>query len=371
MAQKLSISDAMDKIIRVHGNLYSYPNFNYCDGGNTLLDIVCPKHGPFQLKYTHHVHRKLKCKKCLNGRTTCRTTGDVINQCNVVHNNKYDYTKFVYTKRSEKSVIICSIHGEFSIYVNDHIRGQGCRFCSGKLTTVDVIDRFIIQHGDKFDYSVVVYKSMSDPIVIGCPIHGQIITTPEAHQKSVYGCIHCSGSLTLSTEEFIIRSKQVHLDRFDYSTTRYVNSSTLVELICKQHGPFLTRPANHIFNGTGCPVCTESKGSRLINQYLILHKIDTIKEYKFLDCVNPKTMSQLRFDFYLPDYNTCIEYDGEGHYIDFSFGGHKSNGSNLIEYQYRDAIKTEYCRLHNIQLIRIPYFDIDNIDTILTNQLIL
>ena len=72
------------------------------------------------------------------------------------------------------------------------------------------------------------------------------------------------------------------------------------------------------------------------------------------------------FDFYLPDYNICIEYDGELHYksIDF-YGGEEE----LMKQQNRDNIKTQYCKDNNITLIRIPYWDLNNINKILSENL--
>lgn len=80
------------------------------------------------------------------------------------------------------------------------------------------------------------------------------------------------------------------------------------------------------------------------------------QEHIFKDCVNPKTNYPLRFDFYLPDYNCCIEYDGQQHYYEGHFN------DSLIDRQIKDKIKNEYCNKHNIKLIRIKYTDFNNIN---------
>lgn len=66
----------------------------------------------------------------------------------------------------------------------------------------------------------------------------------------------------------------------------------------------------------------------------------------------------LRFDFYLPDINTCIEYQGEQHYKDSSWGGTDA----LRKRQRYDQMKRDYCHSHNIKLIEIPYWDYDKLD---------
>ena len=66
----------------------------------------------------------------------------------------------------------------------------------------------------------------------------------------------------------------------------------------------------------------------------------------------------MRFDFYLPDYNRLIEFDGEQHY---HANGGWSNENNLALVQERDKIKNEYALSHNIPLVRIPYWERDKI----------
>lgn len=94
----------------------------------------------------------------------------------------------------------------------------------------------------------------------------------------------------------------------------------------------------------------------LIRKILKENNINFTQQKIFDDCINPKTQSKLRFDFYLPDYNCCIEYDGEQHFKEtFYFK------DDLKTIQYRDQIKNQYCQKNNINLIRIPYYNIDKI----------
>lgn len=97
----------------------------------------------------------------------------------------------------------------------------------------------------------------------------------------------------------------------------------------------------------------------VIKDFLDNNNIKYIQEKTFSGC---RYYYCLRFDFYLPDYNCCIEYDGEQHYkeVDF-FGGEKG----YEERKRNDSIKNKYCKENNISLLRIPYFDFNNIDNIL------
>ena len=81
--------------------------------------------------------------------------------------------------------------------------------------------------------------------------------------------------------------------------------------------------------------------------------------FTFDDCFYKK---KLLFDFYLFDYNTCIEYDGEFHYKDLGF-------NDLESQKIKDNIKNEYCSKKNIHLLRIPYFNREMIKDIINNFL--
>ena len=101
--------------------------------------------------------------------------------------------------------------------------------------------------------------------------------------------------------------------------------------------------------------CINSQGENKIKQLLDDLQILYIQQFYFLDCRNPKTNCVLYFDFYLPDYNCCIEYNGEQHYIARKKGIFTQDKVNEI--RYRDQIKKQYCQDNNIPLIEIPYTD--------------
>lgn len=107
--------------------------------------------------------------------------------------------------------------------------------------------------------------------------------------------------------------------------------------------------------------CIKSKGELRISDLLTDMNIEYETEKIFTNCRNPKTNQQLRFDFYLPDYNCCIEYDGEQHFKYSNKGWNTQN--NFEQTKYRDLIKENFCKTNNIHLIRIPYTEYDNLNT--------
>ena len=126
----------------------------------------------------------------------------------------------------------------------------------------------------------------------------------------------------------------------------------------------------HLKSGhtTSCGKCCISKGEDKIKNSLQLANIKFEQQKRFTDC---KDKSVLPFDFYLPDFNCCIEYDGEQH---FHIPKNKKSTfftpEKIKDIQRKDNIKTKYCQTHKIGLIRIPYTDFNKIDiNYLNNQI--
>ncbi len=291
-----------------------------------------------------------------------------------VHGDRYDYSKFEYINNRTKGIIICKIHGEFLQSAKTHEKGPkgvgcGCPNC-GRIEQVKKqrkpLEKFLADaislHNDRYDYSKFEYINDSTNGIIVCKIHGEFEQTPNNHLHG-HGCKKCGRVISAlktkkSLEQFVMDAKSVHGSKYDYSKFEYINDSTKGIIICKIHGEFLQKTNNHL-NGHGCSICKESKGESLITLFLKKYEIFYKREYKFVDC---KNTLPLPFDFYLPNHNICIEFDGRQHYkaIDY-FGGKNS----LAKTQENDQIKTQYCLNNNIKLIRISYLEIKQINDIL------
>ena len=133
-----------------------------------------------------------------------------------------------------------------------------------------------------------------------------------------------------------------------------------VDIICKRHGVFHQKPYIHT-SGSGCPRCKESKGEKIISWFLNKKNIKYETQKTFPGCVD---VNQLRFDFYIPEYNTCIEYNGIQHYKSINhFGGDTS----FEQRQINDNIKLNYTIDNEIPFIIIPY-NISNKEDIYKNH---
>jgi very-short-patch-repair endonuclease len=232
-----------------------------------------------------------------------------------------------------------------------------------KLTTIEFIKRAINVHGNRYDYSNVNYINTRTAINIVCIEHGIFKQVPSNHLAG-QNCPICMKRGKSNNERFIIASKQIHGDKYDYSNVKYINNRTKIDIICKEHGLFKQLPIGHL-NGNGCPLCGyKSFGEEAIAQWFNQNKINFTRQKSFLDC---KNKLPLLYDFWIEDINLLIEYDGIQHYkIRQFFGGR--NGFNVT--QINDKIKTEYALNNKINLLRIRYTEKENISEILKNNII-
>ena len=365
----------VNKAIKLHGNKYDYALVVYTTNRNKVK-IICPKHGVFQQEPQHHL-RGCGCPKCgieNRGIKTRSNKEDFVSKAIQIHGNKYDYSLAVYKNCDTKIKISCPKHGVFKQCSSNHLSGHGCPKCfteansQGRLHKEIFVSRATKIHGNKYDYSLVRYKKVFDRIKIICPKHGVFKQAVYSHLKGS-GCQKCAIESTKSKnasnrEEFIKKAIKIHNNKYDYSGTVYTNSRTKIRIMCPIHGAFLQMPTNHL-NGAGCPSCSESQGERKIAIILNGYGIKYEKEKKFNQCRNVRNM---RFDFYIPALNTCIEYDGVLHYYPFKYFG----GTRTLErIKKTDAIKNSFCLNNNIKLIRISYERSDTeVASILEKELI-
>lgn len=114
---------------------------------------------------------------------------------------------------------------------------------------------------------------------------------------------------------------------------------------------------------TSCGKCTTSYNNALIESVLIKYKMDFLKEHAFTDS---DEMSRLRYDFYVPKFNLCIEYDGEHHYYPIPGIVSEKTFESIVK---NDEIKNKFCEENNIHLLRIPYWKRDEIENIIVSKI--
>lgn len=356
MSKKITTEIFIQRAKEIHGDKYDYSKVNYTKATEKVC-IICPIHGEFwQLPYVHI--KGSGCPKCAkeNQRYTLE---DFIIKARKVHKNKYDYSKVNYIDSHNKIEIICPIHGSFYQTPGSHLSGCGCPKCSAnKLSSKlsDNTEQFIKKareiHGDKYDYSKVDYINSKTKVIIICPKHGEFEISSHSHLCG-NGCKKCNREKKQlkSLQSFITRSNQIHNFKYDYSKFKYINSKTKSTIICPVHGAFY-QSADHHLAGKGCPNCIKYKGEEKIKKYLEEHYINYIFQYPINIDTNINKTGKTLIDFYLPDYNLFIEYNGKQHYKPVHFYG----GELKFEHQQkRDEYVRNYCKENNVILLEIAY----------------
>ena len=355
------------KSLHVHGDKYIYHKSVYVKSKEKLL-IECrvEGHEPFPQRPNDHLNGH-GCSDCSGTKKMTKET--FIEKAIKIHGlGRYDYSEVEYVNVMTNVLIICHKHDSpyrFPQTPNCHLDGEGCPLCAKtkKLTLEEFIEKANKKHGvGRYDYSKVNYVDNRSDVIIICHNHDEPYEFKQNANSHLQGsgCRLCAieeGKLFLkmTKEKFIERAIKIHSNLYDYSKVIYKGYDSKVQIICKKHNRlFKITPHRHL-QGQGCPLCYSSKGETAVRNWLIENKIEFEEQKRFKDCKNIKP---LPFDFYLPQYNLCIEFDGKQHFIPTDFKSNLTEEEKLKSFellQIRDNIKTDYCKNNNINLLRIKY----------------
>ena len=362
MIKKLTQEEFINRCKEKHSDdLIDYSETVYKDN-RTKVFFICKKCGnKFYQSPSNFLNGKgcPLCSRKQQWKNKSFNCEDFIKRAKKKHGTyRYDYSKVDYINYKTSVLIGCKKCGKWFYQIPmNHVNGNGCPECyinEMKKGSEKFIKEANKKFDNKYDYSLVDYKNNKTKVKITCPIHGIFEQGPTTHLNSSYGCPKCATKKVhdeqkSNKEEFIKKANKLHKNKYDYSKVKYVNNSTKVCIICKKcHKEFWQKPNKHL-NGQGCPNCKKSYGEEEIALILNNNNILFQAQKKFIGCKNKRLLS---FDFYLPDYNLAIEYDGLQHYQPVKgYGGE----ARFKCQQKKDDIKTNYCYDNDIILCRIKY----------------
>lgn len=346
MSKRLTTQEFIEKAQKIHGDKYNYDKTEYVNS-HTKVTITCPIHGDFKMLATNHLSGD-GCPLCSQRpRYTTETwKATAIEK----YGDRYDYSKVDYKNSRTKVCIICHEkdefgreHGEFWQVSTSHMSGRGCPKCAKKYqyTNEEFIEKANLVHNNKYIYTNSQYVNCETKIRIICPEHGEFLQAP-IHHLSGKGCPICAGNVRKTKEEFIVEANNVHNFFYSYDKTEYANVNTKVIITCPIHGDFEQLAIAHL-NGQGCPICysehknlTESKLKKeLENRHI---NFEYQKRFEWLGLQS--------LDFYFPEYNSAIEYQGRQHFSNDSFYNDKEK--ELIIERYLKKIRL--CKENGVKL---------------------
>lgn len=238
------------------------------------------------------------------------------------------------------------------------LRGVGCELCHSEKISASKYKTHeqYVDEVNKVNPNIVVvgkYTEARVAILHKCTIHNvEWLAYPNSILRGC-GCPKCGGEkignkLRKTHEQYIEDLKSVNRDIVPMET--YVDSFTSILHRCLIDGnEWYAKPVN-ILSGCGCPQCNISHGEKSVKLWLDSHGVKYMQQKAFDDCCDIKP---LPFDFYLPEYNCCIEYDGEQHYRAVDYFGGEDGFKKTVAH---DNIKNDYCKNNDIKLLRIPYY---------------
>lgn len=291
---------------------------------------------------------------------------------------------------------ICDYCGEtfgtYAITYRDAIDNYPFKMCCGKCAdkkTKEIVmnknkeknwpklEQFCLDKGYELITSKDEYDGLNMRIKYKCPKHG----IRDANLYSIInlnsGCRLCSDENTSLQLRFtpdhvekVINSKNgnILLNKKDYCGCTNKN----LKVLCGKCGKNIFLTSYTLYTGDGATTCSkcskiESRNEHIISEFLKANNISFISQYRFDDC---RDIKPLPFDFYIEKYNLCIEYDGEQHYDSYFYDTRFDNSQEMFEKtKLHDKIKDEYCKSHGINLLRIPYWEKENIETLILNKI--
>ena len=320
---------------------------------------------------------KYFCKKCsakIKGKKQRKSPQQFKKEFDKLANGEYslleDYidakTKVLVRHNCEK----CNNY-EWKISPDKFLNGRRCPKCANNIKKT--LEQFKKEIYNKFgnDYTVLgkKYINTDTPIRIrhNCSKcnNYEWDAIPKILLKSESKCPKCSKKAHKTTEQFKQEAFNLVGDEYivlgEYKNAK---STILMKHNCiKCNNKFFIEPTNFL-SGKRCPTCNESKGEKRIEKWLIdnnyIKNIDYIpqKEFKGLLGLGGNNLS---YDFYLPNYNLLIEYQGEYH-----DGTARNQSRKDFEKQRdHDERKRTYAIKHNIKELEIWYNCFDDVEYIL------
>jgi hypothetical protein len=284
------------------------------------------------------------------------------------HGDKYCLLE--YKTMSKSALFLCNnCTNEWNARAGSVINGgSGCPVCRNK-TKINEVEKMLI---DRHNGKIVIKEycgNMNDPSTFECVICGWSWSVPCKNVTTVgTGCPNCfnirrGSSLVVPFDAALERLFEMHGDNI--TMLEYGGGLVnIAKFLCNICGTSWSVKASDVISqGHSCPTCKQSKGETKIRKYLKKINVEFKPEFYFSDCVHKR---MLPFDFYVPRYNLCIEYQGIQHHEPIAFFGGENS---LADVQKRDKIKLDYCNTNNIPFLRINFWDFDNIEEILEKHI--
>lgn len=353
--RKANSEDVINRIVTLNSNLLvksEYVNMN------TKLLVECKKCG-HQFQIPPRV-KNIMCPEC----SKRDRHSDFVSKMDIINPDIEILSIFESMRKNVKCK--CRLCGHIWETQPKHLiyDATGCPQCANlnhRLSHEEFVDKL-----HKVNPSIIVlgeYITSTTPILVKCRNDGhEWLSTPNTLLNGT-GCIICFwNSMKLTTEDF---KKKLHeVNPTIEILGEYVNTNTHIEYRCLNCNNIHTATPSNLLRGYGCPYCNMSKGERKCIEYFNKNNIFYVTQFSFDNLIGIGGNS-LRFDFavFINNDYFLLEFDGIFHYQKV----YDTDGYDIIK--EHDSRKNTYCLQNNIKLLRIPYWEFDNIDEIISDYI--
>lgn len=354
------IEDLKSRHPRLDFSKFEYKN------RTTKSIVICPIHGEIENNYNNLIVSTNGCLKCSNVNKI--TPEEAISNMKTKF-PQFDYSKFVYKGRYEKSTIICPKHGEFQAnyknFFNHHV--HGCKKCARELVNdmqrndLEEVMSSLNKKYPKLDFSKFEYKNRKTKSIVICPEHGEFeISYAELIADRVkYACPTCgrliSDNNRLLGRDYMVEKLSKKYPNYDFSKFNPRKTIDYSTIICHTHGEFESTFDYMMLKNlvNACPKCHNIGYSQAEKE--IVSFIKTFYDKKIVEnnrsiIKNEYTNKFLELDIYLPDINLAIEFNGIYYHSDEMIKENKIGFNSAEEYH---KYKSSKCKEQNIHLIHI------------------
>lgn len=301
-------------------------------------------------------------------KTTEQFAQDLCNKFNITLN---DFTISEYQGYDKKITFTCNrcnltktVTASSLLKTNEH-KIHICRCYGYSKEYLQTKKEFDIWARNQDKYFILEeFKGITKNILIKCKECGAKQNRSISSLLKDDACLVCEKKVSIpkTKEQFIKEIDELYEGEYEV-IGKYKNSNTNIlvkHTICGK--VFKAKPHNLLTQKGGkCPVCkVKSRGELLIKEFLVTNKINFIEEYRM------KVWKRAPYDFYLPDYNLLIDFQGRQHYEPISVFGGKPSFERQKEI---DQKKREIAKENNIDLLEIPYTAINDISSTLVQRL--
>lgn len=261
-----------------------------------------------------------------------------------------------YNNGNEKLQVICPNGHRWEVRFRA-FKSNKCRcpYCSGKgiKFTYDFIKEYIESFG--YELKTNKYKNSKTKLLIVCPNKHEFKIS-WGDFKQGHRCSYCN-----KKHHYTYNEVKEYVESFGYKllSKEYTDCKKYIEVSCPLNHRYYVTFDKFKNAGNRCSICNISKGEQKVMEWLNKNNINYIYNFEYFKDLLSPLGNPLRPDFILPDYKIWIEYDGEFHYEN------RMDKSNYDTLKIHDKIKDEYAKKNGWKLIRIPYWEFDNIEEIL------